>query len=34
MIWPTQTFRVPDETEQGEKADMDAIQKQAPATVQ
>jgi len=34
MIWPGQVFRVPDETEQGEKADMDAIEKPAPATAQ
>jgi nucleoid-associated protein YgaU len=25
LIWPGQTFRVPEKTEQGEKADMNAV---------
>jgi ABC-type phosphonate transport system ATPase subunit len=33
MIWPGQVFAVPDETEEGEKADMSTVSDQiAPAT--
>ncbi|MCO5063011.1 MAG: LysM peptidoglycan-binding domain-containing protein [Rhizobiaceae bacterium] len=34
MIWPGQIFRVPEKTDEGEKADMKAIEPPPPSTVQ
>jgi nucleoid-associated protein YgaU len=34
LIWPGQIFRVPEKTEEGEEADMKAIETPSPSTIQ